>query len=92
MNILESIDGWQGSTKTIYSGSATSRADGVSVYGQSIPEVHDGHGKLGEVFGTNKALELAANFGLEVVGNHVIWERPVSFEALKDFFDEVCLV
>ena len=79
-------------SKTIYSGSATSRAESVFVYRQSIPEVHDGYGKLGEVFGANQALELAANFGLEVVGNHVIWERPVSFEALKDFFDEVCLV
>ena len=92
IGFLEGINSWQKSPETIDFGPITSRSEGVSVYGQTISKMHDGHGELWEMFCADKALELAANLGLEVIGGHIFWEGSVFSETLKDFCIELCLV
>ena len=63
------------------------------VYGQTIAEVHHWYWKFLKVPGSNKTLNLASYFCLEVGRGHVSWDEViVLFQSVDCFTDKLSLV
>ena len=65
----------------------------MRVYGQTIAEVHHWYWKFLKVPGSNKTLNLASYFCLEVGGGHVFWDEViVLFQSVDCFTDKLSLI